>query len=113
MTDTTTEEVKTEKVFDLATGKYIEKPIEGEQGRNERRPIYGEGDGSGGGNDDGNKPADDGNKPKPAEPTNQEPPAPVKTIQVKCVYFKESGKDRKSTRLNSSHSRASRMPSSA
>lgn len=77
MTDTTTEEVKTEKVFDLATGKYIEKPIEGEQGRNERRPIYGEGDGSGGGEDDGNKPADDGNKPKPAEPTNQEPPAPA------------------------------------
>ena len=51
-----TDEVKTEQVFDLATGKYIEKAIEGEQGRNENRPIHG----------DPNQPEDD---KKPADQT--------------------------------------------
>lgn len=38
--DTTEVEVKTEKVMDLTTGKFIDKPIEGNQGENEKRPIY-------------------------------------------------------------------------
>lgn len=40
MPETATPEVQMEKVMDLNTGKFIEKPVEGIKGENERRPIY-------------------------------------------------------------------------
>ena len=41
------------------------------------------------------------------------PEAVRQELQIMCVLYTEDVGDRKSTRLNSSHSRASRMPSSA
>lgn len=71
----TTDEVKTEKVFDLATGKYIEKAIEGEQGRNENRPIHGDPNES----EDSQKPADQTTTTTETKPDEKqvEPPAPA------------------------------------
>lgn len=40
MLETAEAEVKTEKVFDLKEGKYVDKPIEGTPGINEKRSIF-------------------------------------------------------------------------
>ena len=54
---------------------------------------------------------DDDDDPKPAEGEVVETPKPV--VEYYIMGTVTSGGDRKSTRLNSSHTRPSRMPSSA